>query len=137
MLTNEQKEKKEWKIKQYVDSCRRMYADVLLVTYNHILNKNDYKYCLHIVLKNRKGNLTKYCQEKLIKHYETIKWLTNDAKNSICFTILGIDRISPKTIMKSIMKKFSSTRKFIKTVDDAMKGIYNGTKKRTNHCRCK
>jgi len=115
---------KSVELKQYIDSCRRMYADALLVAYNNILNKEDYKYCVHICLKQKKGNAHRYCNQRLAKHYESINWFIKDAKNSICFAILGIDKISIKSIKNSILRKFNSNCKFIKSVDDILKGMF-------------
>jgi len=100
-----------------LEAYKRMMANALVLVYNDILNSKDYTYSLHMVIKHN----SIYYQKKLKRHYGAINWLMNESRNSLCFAILGLSKIQNSTVINSILKKFNSNTKFIKTIDDFLK----------------
>jgi len=106
----------EYRIRCKIDleAYKRMMANALALVYNDILNKKDYAYSLHMVVKHK----SVYYQRKLQRHFGAINWLMKDSKKSLCFAVLKLDKIQNSIIINSILKKFNSNSKFIKTIDE-------------------
>lgn len=95
--------------KRDMDGYRRMYTEMLVYTFNHILSKEWYRYHLYLWLKEKNERSKK----KIVKHCEAIEWLISDDKD-LCFEVLGLNNLNGKDVVKAICRKFNGDKKFIK-----------------------
>jgi hypothetical protein len=104
-----------------MDAFKRMFAEMLLYTFNDILSKQWYQYHVMKVLKESSAE----SKRKINRHNEAIEWLLDESNNTrnLCFRTLNMMPIRKATILKALSIKFDSPKKFHKFFSSYAKSV--------------